>query len=151
MPEDCCPNCEAVLHGLYCSDCGQRKPRPEDYSVPRFLADTATEIFSVDGKAVRTLRRLFRHPGQLTLDYYEGRRARYLKPIQIFLIVNVLFVLFAAENGLYDFTLDEYQSVGPPLRRSPGSSFPGRSRRRRSASKTTPPLSIAMRMCSGRD
>lgn len=114
MSEDCCPNCEALLHGPYCSDCGQRRPRPADYSTLGFLADAATEIFSLDGKTFRTARQLFFHPGRLTLDHYQGRRIQYLKPMQLFLIVNVLFLLIAVQNGLFDFTLDEYWDYGPP-------------------------------------
>jgi hypothetical protein len=112
MPEDCCPNCEALLHGPYCSACGQRKPRPDEYSTVGFLADAAAEIFSVDGKTFRTARQLLFHPGRLTLDYYQGRRIQYLKPIQLFLIINLLFLLFAIGNGLFDFTLEESMSFG---------------------------------------
>ena len=54
------------------------------------------------------------HPGRLTLDHYQGRRAQYLKPIQLFLIVNVLFFLVAVGGGTLDFTLGEYLQLGPP-------------------------------------
>src|SRR6185436_8051179 len=104
MPEDYCPNCEALLHGPYCSACGQGQPRPDEYSTLGFLVDAVTEIFSVDGKTFRTARQLLFHPGRLTLDYYQGRRVQYLKPIQLFLIVNVI-LLIAVGNGLFDFTL----------------------------------------------
>lgn len=115
MPDDCCPNCEALLHGLYCSSCGQRQPRPDEYSAFGFLVDAATEIFSVDGKTIRTVRQLFRHPGRLALDYYQGRRNQYLKPIQLFIIVNVLFLLFAVGFGFFDFTLGDYMESSAPF------------------------------------
>jgi len=114
MPEDCCPNCGALLHGRYCSDCGQRRPSPGDSSTLRLLGDAFKAIFSVDGKTLRTLRGLFVHPGRLTLDHYEYRRARYLKPIQIFLLVNVLFLLIGIGTGLFDLELGEYLKEGPP-------------------------------------
>jgi len=107
MTEDCCPNCDAVLHGTYCSDCGQRRPLPGDSSTLGLLGDAFKAIFSVDGKTLRTLRGLFVHPGSLTLDHYNYRRARYLKPIQIFLLVNVIFVLIAIGTGMFDFELGE--------------------------------------------
>lgn len=114
MPEDCCPNCEAILHGRYCSDCGQRRPLPGDSSTLGLLGDAFKAIFSVDGKTLRTFRELLAHPGRLTLDHFQGRRARYLKPIQIFLLVNVLFVLIAIGTGLFDLELREYLQEGPP-------------------------------------
>ncbi len=114
MPDDCCPNCEALLHGPYCSDCGQRQPRPGDSSTLSVLGDAFKAIFSVDGKTLRTLRGLLVRPGSLTLDHYSYRRARYLKPIQIFLLVNVIFVLIAIGTGMFDFKLGEYLKEGPP-------------------------------------
>jgi hypothetical protein len=117
MTEDCCPNCEALLHGTYCSNCGQRRPLPGDSSTFGLFADAFKAIFSVDGKTLRTLRGLLVRPGSLTLDHYNYRRARYLKPIQIFLLVNVIFVLIAIGTGMFDFELREYLQEGPP---SPG-------------------------------
>ena len=114
MPDEQCPNCAALLHGPYCSDCGQRRPRPGDNSTLGVLGDAFKAIFSVDGKTLRTLRGLLVQPGRLTLDHYNYRRARYLKPIQIFLLVNVIFVLLAIGTGLLDFKLGEYLKEGPP-------------------------------------
>jgi hypothetical protein len=48
MTEDCCPNCEALLHGRYCSDCGQRKPRPGDYSTLGVLGDAFIDAADPD-------------------------------------------------------------------------------------------------------
>lgn len=114
MSDESCPNCGALLHGAYCSDCGQRKPRPDDYSTLGFLGDAFKAIFSVDGKTLRTLRELLAHPGRLTLDHFQGRRAKYLKPIQIFLLVNVIFLLIGIGTGLFDLALGEYLREGPP-------------------------------------
>ncbi len=114
MPDERCPNCAGLLHGLYCSDCGQRRPQPDDYSTSCFLVDALSDLFSINGKTFRTARQLLFHPGRLTLDHFQGRRIQYLKPLQIFLIVNVLFVLFAIRNGMFDPKLDEYLNFSPP-------------------------------------
>jgi hypothetical protein len=114
MSDESCPNCEALLHGRYCSDCGQRKPRPGDYSTFGVLGDAFKAIFSVDGKTLRTFRGLLVHPGCLTLEHFQGRRAKYLKPIQIFLLVNVIFLLIGIGTGLFDLALGEYLKEGPP-------------------------------------
>jgi hypothetical protein len=36
------------------------------------------------------------HPGRLTLEYLQGRRARYLSPIRVYLIVSLVYFLVAA-------------------------------------------------------
>jgi len=114
MPDELCPNCAAVLHGLYCSDCGQRRPQPDDYSTRSFLIDAVSDLFSINGRTWWTARQLLFHPGRLTLDHFQGRRIQYLKPLQIFLIVNVIFLLLAIGNGMFDSRLDEYLKFSPP-------------------------------------
>ncbi len=114
MPEEHCPNCAGLLYGLYCSGCGQRRPQPDDYSTRGFLVDAVSDLFSLNGKTLRTVRQLLSHPGRLTLDHFQGRRLQYLKPLQIFLTVNVIFLLFAVGNGMFDSKLGEYLKFSPP-------------------------------------
>jgi len=40
---------------------------------------------------VRTFVTLVAHPGLLTREYVCGRRRRYLRPLQVFLMCNALF------------------------------------------------------------
>lgn len=36
------------------------------------------------------------HPGRLTLEYLQGRRARYLSPVRVYLAVSVVYFVIAA-------------------------------------------------------
>ena len=45
------------------------------------------EIFSNDSNLVRTLRCLFLRPGCLTKEYRAGRRASYIAPFRLYLLV----------------------------------------------------------------
>ncbi|HEX8212966.1 MAG TPA: DUF3667 domain-containing protein [Longimicrobium sp.] len=63
------------------------------------------EHFSVDAKLPRTLRSLFLQPGFLTREYLDGRRARYIRPLQLYLLAAALLFVgswfkTAAEGGL---------------------------------------------------
>lgn len=53
-------------------------------------------ILHFDTKAWRTAPRLFFRPGTLTRDYIEGKRARYISPLALFLFtVFLMFFVFA--------------------------------------------------------
>ena len=57
--------------------------------------DAWNELSGYDGRIVASFRNLMR-PGQLTVDYLQGRRARYLPPVRLYLIASVVYFLVAA-------------------------------------------------------
>ena len=89
-----CLNCGSPLHGSFCSACGQRAV-PENPTVSELAGDAWQELSGYDGRIAATIRGLFR-PGYLTREYIAGRRARYLSPIRLYLIVSVLYFVVAA-------------------------------------------------------
>jgi hypothetical protein len=61
------------------------------------VIDAFWELSGWDGRFASTVRALVRHPGMLTLEFLEGRRARYLSPLRLYLMASlVYFVLKAA-------------------------------------------------------
>ncbi len=81
--------------GEYCSHCGQKKIHPGDLTLRHAWHHVVHEAIHVDGKIFNTLRLLLTRPGQLTLDFFAGRRARHVHPIRLFLLIGVLFFLVA--------------------------------------------------------
>jgi hypothetical protein len=92
-PTSECLNCHAALAGPYCAACGQKAvaPNPTFHDV---LHEFFHEMLHVDGRLWRSLRLLFTHPGWLTREYCAGRRASYLAPLRMYLLMAVL--MFAA-------------------------------------------------------
>ncbi|MCB0279756.1 MAG: DUF3667 domain-containing protein [Calditrichaeota bacterium] len=107
-----CSNCGTELHGNYCSSCGQKQN--SDYRIRHFLSESIEDYFNVDGKILTTIKILLSRPGQLSSDHYQGKRIRYIKPFQMFLISYLLFWVAAVSRGIYDFTLQEYLNWPPP-------------------------------------
>lgn len=92
-PEASCLNCQAVLTGPYCAQCGQKvesRLLPFGQLVLDFLGDTLT----FDARVFRTLKPLFVKPGHLTREYVTGRRVRYVPPLRLYIVTSL--VLFAA-------------------------------------------------------
>lgn len=85
-----CRNCSAPVWSHYCAACGQK------VHLHRSIGEAAHEmvhgILHFDTKLWRTLPLLATRPGFLTRDYIEGRRARYISPVALFLMT--IFVTY---------------------------------------------------------
>lgn len=89
-----CENCGAPLYGKYCHACGQ----PIQGLVRHFgsvMSDIADSVLNVDERLFRTIGPLYLQPGKLTLDYFAGRRARYVTPFRLvfFLAIVAFFAI----------------------------------------------------------
>ncbi len=101
-----CPNCGSAQVEQYCAACGQRAAELRT-PVGVFLREALDDLFSFDSRIWRTLIALFRRPGSLTADYWQGRRARFVTPLRLYLIVSFvsfLFLVFTAPNAVLDAT-----------------------------------------------
>ena len=90
-----CLNCGASLSGSFCSECGQRAAPPHP-SLRELGGEAFAELSGWDGKVAETVRALLRKPGKLTIEFLEGRRARYLSPLRLYLMCSVIYFLIAA-------------------------------------------------------
>jgi len=99
-----CPNCDQLLWGQYCANCGQRA-RARMITLWEMLKDAGDLIASLDSRMWRTLGLLLFRPGRLTLDYLEGKRARYVPPFRLFISASIVF--FFVASLLTDFDIGD--------------------------------------------
>ena len=90
-----CLNCETRLHGKFCHACGQ-KTTSANVRMHDFVHEATHEFLHLDGKILRTLKLLVTKPGLLTVEFLEGRRARYISPLRVYLTFSVIFFTIAA-------------------------------------------------------
>jgi hypothetical protein len=102
MPQ--CLNCGAHLRGQYCGQCGQRA-RNRLISLWELLREAFGDLFELDSRLWRTLVPLLARPGLLTHDYLQGRRARYMPPFRMYLVLSLLFFLVAFFNPRETFSV----------------------------------------------
>lgn len=99
-----CLNCGSSLHGQYCGHCGQRASS-RFISVWELVRDAFGDMFELDSRLWRTLIPLLIRPGVLTRDYLEGRRARYMPPFRMYLVLSLIFFLVAFFNPRDDMAI----------------------------------------------
>ena len=94
-PQQLCENCGAEVTQRYCGACGQRR-EPPVHSLWHFSRVATEDLTHADSRLWRTLRALLFKPGHLTAEFLAGRRARYLPPVRLYLVLSVLFFLLAS-------------------------------------------------------
>jgi hypothetical protein len=102
-----CANCGTPLEGEFCHHCGQSvhsvlKP------VHHMLEDGMDMFLHVDGRIVHTLPPLFLKPGFLTMEYFSGRRQRYVAPFRLMFVLCLL--AFFAFHLMVDVGVDRAQA-----------------------------------------
>jgi hypothetical protein len=85
-----CKNCGASLSNQYCAVCGQRAV-VRIVSLWEVVRDLIDEVFFLESRVWQTLGPLFFRPGLLTMDYLAGRRARYVPPVRLYIVLSVIF------------------------------------------------------------
>jgi hypothetical protein len=114
LPEhSTCLNCGTELRGQYCGKCGQRA-RNRLISLWELLSEAFGDLLELDSRLWRTLIPLLIRPGQLTRDYLEGRRARYMPPFRMYLVLSVVFFVVAFFDPRDDLSLLFEPEPEPP-------------------------------------
>lgn len=88
-----CLNCDSILEGKYCHNCGLKVINPKDKSLAILVGDFFSALFLLESKFFVSLKMLFIRPATLPRTYISGVTNRYLKPIQFFLIGNLIYFL----------------------------------------------------------
>jgi Protein of unknown function (DUF3667) len=139
-----CDNCGALVGGRYCAACGQRL-EPPVHSVWHFAKLATEDLTHADSRVWRTLGALLLQPGKLTAEFLAGRRARYLPPVRLYLVLSVIFFLCAAAGrpSVYAVEVDSHgrSVVVTPLADS--------GRFRSAADRPETPAQRAERVCQG--
>lgn len=106
-----CLDCGAAVTNNYCSVCGQ-ETKLHVASAREFIHEFVTHYVAIEGKLWKTLRHLILKPGQLTRDYIEGRRQRYVNPLRLFLTFSIIFFAVLKLTDAELVTLDAASTQG---------------------------------------
>ncbi|HSI48104.1 MAG TPA: DUF3667 domain-containing protein [Ideonella sp.] len=97
-----CRNCQQDLTPLpdadYCPRCGQETVlHPPSFT--EFVHEFITHYVALEGALWRTLRMLLTQPGQLTREYFHGKRRHFVLPLRLYLTASFIFFLVLKLTG----------------------------------------------------
>jgi hypothetical protein len=78
-------------------------------SLHKLLVEALGDLYNFDSRLWRSLGLLLFRPGRLTREYLEGRRARYVPPFRLYVVLSLLFFFLLAV--LPDFDDDEPPTI----------------------------------------
>lgn len=108
--ESACLNCATPLIGSHCHNCGQAAHVHR--TLGAFFHDLLHGVFHFEGKVWHTLPMLIFRPGRLTREYINGRRARYVSPLALFLFsVFIMFAVIQQTAGELDVGKDGQAAI----------------------------------------
>lgn len=110
QPVHTCKNCGHSFTGKYCNNCGEKVYTKHDKSILHFFEDAFHFITHFEGTFFNTLKAIFTRPGKLSLDYCNGLRKKYFRPLSFFMLLVILYLIFPFFTGLnmpFKFYLDE--------------------------------------------
>ncbi len=94
LPAQTCKNCGNQFTGYYCNLCGEKVLLPQDKSFKTFLSSIVIAITFADSKFIRTLWLMIKNPGFISREVADGRRVKYLRPLSVFFVLNLIYFLF---------------------------------------------------------
>jgi hypothetical protein len=108
-----CPSCGRMIEQSYCGNCGERKSGEHDFSLMHLAEETIEGFTHFDNKLFRSLKILVTKPGLITKYHFEGRRVPYMKPLQLFIVCNILFFFLLGHRNLFSLSFSNYKDFSP--------------------------------------
>jgi len=92
-----CLNCGHHVEEHYCTHCGQPNLELKE-PFWHFIGHSIGHYFHFDSKFFHTLVPLLSKPGQITLDYLAGKRARYIHPVSLYIFVSIVYFIIVPHS-----------------------------------------------------
>lgn len=106
-----CLNCDTPLNveaDNFCPNCGQVNNTKKETAFG-LVKELVGEFLHLDSKVFKSVVPLLFKPGFLTVDYIQGKRARYFHPVRMFLIITVILFIVGGFASKKEDKLEKQQ------------------------------------------
>ena len=100
MQQNRCKNCGHSFPGKFCNHCGEKVYHEHDKRITHLFEEGFHFMTHFEGKFFTTIKTIFISPGKVSLDYSNGIRKKYFKPLSLFLLLVIIYLLFPLTEGL---------------------------------------------------
>ena len=118
MQEQVCKNCGNHFTGKFCNNCGEKVYNEHSKSFRHLFEEAFHFLTHLDSKFLKSVKLLLFRPGFLSVEFCRGVRKKYFKPISLFLIGVVLYLIFPLTQGLnmsFTSTVSHFRFNGMPV------------------------------------
>lgn len=98
-----CKNCGQVFSGKVCNNCGEKVFHEKQLSAGHYLHEVIDFFYHFENKVLKTIKLNILKPGFITAENLRGVRVPYAKPVQLYLVVAVLFYIIVSKVGVTDY------------------------------------------------
>lgn len=96
-----CLNCDTIIEGKFCSNCGQRTDTHRITAKHLFMHDLLHGVWHIEKGILFTMKQALIRPGCAALEYISGKRIKYYNVFYLILIVVGLTVLAGSVHDQY--------------------------------------------------
>ncbi len=90
---EACKNCGHIFTGKICNMCGEAVFHHHQLSAKHFLHEVIDFFYHFENKVLKTIQLNFFKPGFITKENLRGVRIPFARPVQLYLVVAVLFYI----------------------------------------------------------
>jgi Protein of unknown function (DUF3667) len=98
-----CHNCKHRFAGKICNQCGEKVFNEEQLTTKHFFHQVIDFFWHWENKVLKTIKLNFLKPGFVTKENLNGVRVPYANPVQLYLVVSLLFYLVVSKVGVSDY------------------------------------------------
>jgi hypothetical protein len=99
-----CRNCGHTFTGKICNECGEKVFHEKHLSTGHFFHQIVDFFTHFENKVLKTIWLNIKKPGFITRQNLNGIRVPYAKPVQLYLIVGLVFYFSVSAVHLNDYT-----------------------------------------------
>ncbi len=110
-----CRNCKHQFAGKICNQCGEKVFEEKQLTAKHFFHQVIDFFYHWENKVLKTIKLNTFKPGFVTKENLNGIRVPYAKPVQLYLVMSIIFFLGVSKLGVTDYIPSLYDYTYYPL------------------------------------